>query len=188
MKKWYAALSAAAVLFAVFLFIPSSVSGATSYTTVWSEWVQSSLIDSTPIGANSPSTGNFTSLELNSAAPVGHTLVGNGTSYIDTAVKDQYGSVSGCSFANDGGGLSCTAGTITWPAAFADTSYSVSCSVMYTSAIAGGSSTQPSLDVAATVSSTTQISITEGVAQGSSGGFPISSSYGATIYCHAHHS
>lgn len=106
---------------------------------------------------------------------------------VTTVVQDQFQTLNGCSFANDGGGLTCNAGSITWPAAFADTSYIVGCWTMFSSAIAGGSSTQPAIILNVTISSTTQATITEGVAQGSSGGFGVSSNYGVTIVCHAHH-
>ena len=102
--------------------------------------------------------------------------------------QDEYGTLTGCAFANDGGGLTCSAGTITWGSAFADTSYNVGCWPMYSAAIAGGSSTQPVIDLSAAINSTTQITVTEGVAQGSSGGYLVSTSYGLTIYCQAHHS
>lgn len=101
--------------------------------------------------------------------------------------QDEYGSLTGCTFPNDGGGLSCAAGTITWPVAFSDTAYNVSCSTMYSTGIAGGSSTQPVIILNATISSVSAVSITEGVAQGSSGGFGVAPNYGLTILCHAHH-
>lgn len=102
--------------------------------------------------------------------------------------QDEYGTLPGCTFPNDGGGLNCVPGTITWPTAFSNTSYTVGCWPMYSAAIAGGSSTQPVIDLNATINTSSQITLTEGVAQGSSGGFAVSTSYGLTIVCHAHHS
>lgn len=104
-----------------------------------------------------------------------------------SAAQDRFGTLGGCTFPDDGGGHSCTAGIITWSPAFADTSYTVGCWPMYSLAIAGGSSTQPVIDLHAEINSIFQITLTEGVAQGSSGGFVVSPSYGLTIVCHAHH-
>jgi len=106
---------------------------------------------------------------------------------ISSGAQDQMASISGCSFSDDGGGRTCSAGTLTFPASFANSSYSVGCWTMYSSAIAGGSSTQPAIILNATITGASTVSITEGVAQGSSGGYVISSSYGATIVCHGHH-
>lgn len=85
MKIRTAALGAAFLLAAVFLCSPIKKVSATSYTTLFSQWIQGSLIDSTPVGATTPSTGNFTTLALNGAAPSAHTLCGNGSSYVDSA-------------------------------------------------------------------------------------------------------
>ena len=104
-----------------------------------------------------------------------------------TQAPDHWQTLSGCTFPNDGGGLNCTAGTITWPVAYADTAYIVGCFAMYSSGIAGGSSTQPVIIFNATNTDTSHTSITEGVAQGSAGGYLVSSSYGLTIVCEAHH-
>ncbi len=129
-------------------------------------------------------------------APLNHYLCGSGTAYLDSStpcgvsstLNDQFGTLSGCAFANDGGGLTCSAGTLTWTSAFADTSYTVGCWPMYSSAIVTGSSTQPVIDLNATISSASAISVSEGVAQGSSGGYLVASNYQLTIVCHGHHS
>ena len=68
MKKTLAAFGAAFLLFAAVLFAPIvKVKGATP-TTLFSVWVQSSQIDSTTIGATTPSSGVFTSLNSTSGA------------------------------------------------------------------------------------------------------------------------
>lgn len=131
--------------------------------------------------------------QVNGAAGItGQALCSNGTYFATPCTVsvgvDQYGSLSGCSFPNDGGGLNCAAGSIIWGTAFANTSYTATCSINYSTSIAGGSSTQPVLILNWTPTSTTAMSITEGVAQGSSGGWGVDHTYGATIYCHAHHS
>jgi hypothetical protein len=62
MKKTLAALGAAFILLAVLLFAPIvKVKGATP-TNLFSVLITGSDIESTPIGASSPSTGAFTSL------------------------------------------------------------------------------------------------------------------------------
>lgn len=43
----------------------------------------SSTINSTPIGGSSPAAVNATLYQINGTAPSGHTLCGNGTSYVD---------------------------------------------------------------------------------------------------------
>jgi hypothetical protein len=101
--------------------------------------------------------------------------------------QDEYSSLSGCSWPNDGGGLTCAAGNITWPVAFSDSSYTAQCVINYSAAIAGGSSTQPAIILNWTISSASQMAITEGVGTGSSGGYLVSTNYGVTIYCHGHH-
>lgn len=155
--------------------------------------ITNSTINSTSVGATTPSTGVFTGITLTtpptncgSVTPsYGIDAHGNALC-LSTTWQDAYGSVAGCSFPNDGGGLNCVPGSITWSPAFPGTSYSVACEVMYSAAIAGGSSTQPVLIVNATNTSGSSTTITEGVAQGSSGGYGVSTSYGATIQCHAH--
>jgi len=68
MKKTLAAFGAVFLLLAVVLFAPVvKVKGATP-TTLFSVWLQSSQIDSTTIGATTPSTGAFTSLSSTSGA------------------------------------------------------------------------------------------------------------------------
>lgn len=42
-------------------------------------------INSTPIGATAPSTGNFTSLAINGSAQLGYVLTGDGTHFVPTA-------------------------------------------------------------------------------------------------------
>lgn len=100
---------------------------------------------------------------------------------------DQYGSTTGCVFANDGGGLTCTPTPITWGTPFGDSSYTATCVINYTTSIAGGSSTQPSIILNWTPTSASAMALTEGASNGSSAGFIVASNYGATIYCHAHH-
>jgi hypothetical protein len=68
MKKTLAALGAAFVLLAVLLFAPIvKVKGATP-TNLFSVLITQSEIESTPIGASSPSTGAFTSLNASTGA------------------------------------------------------------------------------------------------------------------------
>lgn len=101
--------------------------------------------------------------------------------------QDEYSSIVGCNLANDGGGLTCTPGDIVWPVGFPDTAYTATCTINYSAAIAGGSSTQPVIILNWQPTSVTHMVITEGVAQGSSGGYIVAPNYGVTIYCHGHH-
>lgn len=73
-KTWMWAFVVAAVL----------VATAWASTKMRDLIITSSTIDSSPVGATTPSTGNFTTLKLNGSGPAGHTLVGNGTSYVDS--------------------------------------------------------------------------------------------------------
>jgi hypothetical protein len=69
-------------------------------------------IDLAAIGSTTPSTANFTTLKLNGAAPSGHALVGNGTSYVDTAITVA-------------GSLSCTGSPQTCSRSYTDGSYEI---------------------------------------------------------------
>ena len=138
-----------------------------------------------------------TGFQVNGAAPLNHPLCGNGSVYADSSVavcgtsatlSDQYASVAGCSFANDGSGLNCTPTSITWGSAFSDTSYVVSCSVSYTNAVVTAGSGLPNIIVSTSNTDTTHTAITEGVGTGGSTTWAISPSYGATVICHGHHS
>ena len=166
MKKTAAALGAAFLLLAVILFAPIRKVGAQSgYTTLWSQWIQSSLIDSTPIGQTTPAAGSFTSLNANAmnstsvglttpeagnftslnattftlghAAPAGHYLVGNGTSYVDTPLPSQITqglqvtAISSC-VTPSGGELTQTCGPYSWTNAFADANYAAGCNYVGT--------------------------------------------------------
>lgn len=68
---------------AVAVILPLLAWGATKMRNVA---ITFSTIDSTTVGATTPSTGNFTSIKLNGAGPSGHALVGNGVSYVDTPI------------------------------------------------------------------------------------------------------
>lgn len=63
MNKRNAASWAAFLVLAGFLLVTSL--DATTYAKVFSQWMQSSLVDSTPIGSTTPSTGAFTNLSAN---------------------------------------------------------------------------------------------------------------------------
>lgn len=69
MRKNLAAYGAAFVLLAAgILFAPIAKVHGSGYTTLWSQWIQNSLIDSTPIGSTTPSTGAFTALTASSGS------------------------------------------------------------------------------------------------------------------------
>jgi hypothetical protein len=122
------------LLIAVALFTLAAVGQAT-YTVYRAIHIYASLIDSTPLGSVTPSTVNATTLALNGAAPSGHTLCGNGTSYIDCAATPQTCNSNGCYTISGDGTInqwgqsgSCGSGTnscsvaVTFPTAFTSTS------------------------------------------------------------------
>lgn len=140
MKKRILAISAAVILAALFFPIHKA-KGQTGYTTLFSQWIQNSLIDSTPIGSHTPSTGAFTSLNatsftLNGAAPTGHQLCGNGTSYVDTAGQscssttqiDYYWTSTNTCSTGTGQPVHCET-TTTLPGNMPDANYTISCQV-----------------------------------------------------------
>lgn len=98
----------------------------------------------------------------------------------------EIGAGSGCNFGNDGNGLTC-ATSVTLPAAMPDTSYTVTCSPQFSYTIASTTSAMPSMGLYWSVASTTSITVWEAINNGSSTGYGISSSYGVTVYCVAHH-
>jgi hypothetical protein len=75
MKNRLAALGAAFLLLVIIFAVPVRKVAAVTYTKIRAAWIQASLIDSTPIGSNTPSTGAFTS----ASASIGFTgsLTGN---------------------------------------------------------------------------------------------------------------
>ncbi|MFP5276995.1 MAG: hypothetical protein ACLGPM_07760 [Acidobacteriota bacterium] len=187
MKKPFAICAAALALLVIALFAPiQRVHGQSGYTTLWSQWIQGSLIDSTPIGSNSPSTGAFTSLNastftLNGAAAANQSVCGNGTSYGACGV-DVYFTVTGCQLATEYNGDSACSATQNLPITAPDTSYTVFCNADYSSA----SGTSYVAISVATQPNTTQIfNYTEGGVYGN--GSSSSSQPTPTLQCHYHH-
>jgi hypothetical protein len=101
-----------------------------------------------------------------------------------TAV-DQFATVSGCAFANDGGGIQCSA-TGTFGTAFADTSYVLVCA-LYSSLAQTNSGAVPAIMFQPVITSTTAFTLYEETQNGSSTGWGVSNTYGVTITCHGHH-
>jgi hypothetical protein len=98
----------------------------------------------------------------------------------------QIGTGTGCSFPNDGNGLTCST-TVTLPSAMPDTAYTATCAPQFSPSIATTTSAMPSLGLGWSVTSTTSITIYEALNNGSSTGYGISHAYGITVYCTAHH-
>jgi hypothetical protein len=125
-----------------------------------------------------------TGYQLGASAPVGHTLVGNGTYYVDSGPStqlDEYWSFSGCSIINvynSAGG--CTA-TENLPIAMADSNYFVICSA---NGISSGTTYTAGTSISPSPYSSSQISYV--AMQIYSGGSP--PVYSFTVACHAHHS
>jgi hypothetical protein len=100
---------------------------------------------------------------------------------IPATQSDQYNTVTGCSYPNDGANLSCTM-NVTLGTAMADTSYIVSC-VENTA----GLSTVVSANITpVTITDTTHYSFSE-ITQGSSTEWTAHPNYGKSFICHAHH-
>ena len=97
------------------------------------------------------------------------------------------GTAAGCAFANDGTGLTCGPVTVTLGAAMPDTSYTANCTANFSNTIATTTSAMPSLGLNWAPASTTTVTVYEGVNNGSSTGYGISTSYGVTLTCVAHH-
>lgn len=100
-----------------------------SYTKLQSVAIQNSIINSTTIGATTPSTGRFSSLGVS-------TFAGNKCIFSDGSgnLQEADGNCSGQWQVSSATG--CTTGgvawntcqtTVTWPVAFADTNYIVTC-------------------------------------------------------------
>ena len=97
-------------------------------------------------------------------------------------LSDQYNTVTGCSYPNDGANLSCTM-NVTMGTAMADTSYIVSCTVNTSTSL----STVVLDNISpVTISSVTAYSFSE-ITQGSSTEWTANPNYGKTFICHAHH-
>ena len=123
-----------------------------------------------------------TGFQYQQAAPAGHTLVGNGSEYVDSGTEqDEWVTFTGCSFANDGANLTCTV-AVTLPTAMVDTNYSVNCTEYANPSV--GSPIYQNYDVESpTTTGFTWFEITSG----SSAAWGTYPNYGKSFTCHAHH-
>jgi len=143
----------------VLLFIATAFA---AFTTITSIALVNSTIDSTPIGATTPSTGAFTSLIVNTSIPT-----------TSSAVKIFQSSGTSCTTSGTAGNV-CTSSSISIPGpAFADTGYFGGCETE------GANTGSP---VIQGLASKTTNTIQVGVLQGGS----VASSYG-TIDCWLFH-
>ena len=134
MKRTKYAVITAVVGLAVML----SAWGLTKLTQVA---IVNSTIDSTPIGNSSASTVNSSGYRYNGAAPLGHTLVGDGSHYVDAApatgqvVAEWQG--TSCTFGDGGDSGSACQATQSWGTTISG-SYNYWCQPSYVSAVSCG--------------------------------------------------
>ncbi|MHB1952459.1 MAG: hypothetical protein ACYCOU_01825 [Sulfobacillus sp.] len=120
--------------------------------------------------------------QLGAQAPSGHTLVGNGSEYVDSGtLKDEYNTVPGCAFANDGANLTCSI-AVTLPTPMPDTSYSVACAQSFSFV----NTNWTTINTNVSGQTTTGYTLNE-ITSGSSTIWPTNATYGFTAQCHAHH-
>ena len=127
-----------------------------------------------------------TGYQLGATAPVGHTLVGNGTYYVDSGPVtqlDEWNTFAGCAYANDGANLTCSS-NVTVGTAFADTNYQVLCNWAWGSAPVNWMAFNYNISGQTTTGYTVN-QITSGSSTIWSSG---NANYGINWTCHAHHS
>lgn len=177
-------MAAALIAAALFLTIPAK--SQTGYTVLWSQWLQNSLIDSTPIGSTTPSTGAFTSLNatsltLNGAATANQSICGNGTTY-GACGTDVYFNITGCALGTpyNGDGACSNSGSL--PITAPDTTYSVTCNADYSST---SGTSYIGISVSTAPLTTTTFTYTEGATYGN--GASASDLPTPLLQCHYHH-
>jgi hypothetical protein len=117
------------VLVLLLVLIPLAVWANTAYHNLI---ITNSIINSTTMGATSPSSGAFTTLSSSGAVTLGGKLTEN-AGVLNTGVGLKH--VRGGTCTTSAGSLGFCGGTIPWPSPFADTNYSVVCSLDGASAI-----------------------------------------------------
>jgi hypothetical protein len=186
MKKTLTLSLAACLALMVALSVTFSAKGANVYTTLFSQWIQNSLIDSTPIGQTTPAVGSFTDIydtNLGSSNSFLCTTTGGkltNTGCVSPTLMDEYATFSGCSYANDGANITCST-PVTLAPAMPDTSYMVSCSWY--------SPVNPYMifNYNITGQTTTGYTYTQLTSGSSSNYTTYGTNYGLTVVCHAHH-
>ncbi len=125
-----------------------------------------------------------TGFQYQQAAPAGHTLVGNGSEYVDSGTQqDEWFTVTGCAAPTDGNSA-CTLTGNSLPTPMPDTNYFLSCTGTLPSAdLSPSGSAGIGVGVSTAITSTSLFNMSVGYIGGSSTYFP----YTATITCHAHH-
>jgi hypothetical protein len=129
----------------------------------------------TSAGAGTP--GNCPEWDASGGLSDAHVPCATGTT--------QYVTFNGCAFANDGSGVQCNT-TAAFGSAFADTSYSLVCT-LYSSLAQTNSGAVPSVSFQPAITSTSAFTFYEETQTGSSTGWPISNSYGITVTCIGNH-
>jgi len=125
-----------------------------------------------------------TGYQVNGAAPVGHTLIGDGTTYTDSGtVQDQWFTFTGCDGGAPYNGDSACVGTGSLPLAMTNSSYFLSCTASYPSGnpYSGTVATGASVTTFVTSASAFSYTLQYGYGAGAPSGFV------AVVTCHAHH-
>jgi hypothetical protein len=127
-----------------------------------------------------------TGYQLGGAAPVGHTLVGNGSEYVDsgsTTQQDEWFTTAGCNAGAPYNGDSACVGTVSLPVAMTDSNYYLNCTASYPSGNPYSGTTAAGASVTTSIVSSGLFSYT--LAYGYGAGAP--GQFTANITCHAHH-